>query len=298
MHTQAHRLAAMIAMPPRQCRRGDFGARHKAYHGRMALLPTFTTLGHGPPVLLLHGSGGGFRSFAPQVETLASLGFRAIAWDMPGYGQSPPIEPYGFKDLAESCVALIEALAPLTGGAPVALLGQGLGGMVAQEVVLRRPDLIHQLVLVATAASVAPDDAYGRHAAQMLAWLEAGHDMARIAALRLPRLMGRGALPAGVQLATHCQARVHGATWRRALQALAGFERRAALPQLAVPTLLVAGGQDRLTPPAVLREMAAQVSGARHEVLADAGHLPPLERPDEFDQLLLPFLRHARAWRH
>ena len=132
----------------------------------------------------------------------------------------------------------------------------------------------------------------------LLAWLEAGHDMARIAALRLPRLMGRGALPAGVQLATHCQARVHGATWRRALQALAGFERRAALPQLAVPTLLVAGGQDRLTPPAVLREMAAQVSGARHEVLADAGHLPPLERPDEFDQLLLPFLRHARAWRH
>jgi len=132
----------------------------------------------------------------------------------------------------------------------------------------------------------------------MLAWLEAGHDMARIAALRLPRLMGRGALPAGVQLATHCQARVHGATWRRALQALAGFERRAALPQLAVPTLLVAGGQDRLTPPAVLREMAAQVSGARCEVLADAGHLPPLERPDEFDQLLLPFLRHARAWRH
>jgi len=65
-----------------------------------------------------------------------------------------------------------------------------------------------------------------------------------------------------------------------------------------VPTLLVAGGQDRLTPPAVLREMAAQVSGARCEVLADAGHLPPLERPDEFDQLLLPFLRHARAWRH
>ena len=181
----------------------------------MALRPTVTTLGHGPPVLLLHGSGGGFRAFAPQVETLASLGFRAIAWDMPGYGQSPPIEPYGFKGLAESCVALIEALAPLTGGAPVALLGQGLGGMVAQEVVLRRPDLIHQLVLVATAASVAPDDAYGRHAAQMLAWLEAGHDMARIAALRLPLLLGRDALPAGVQLATHCLAPPGAARCRR-----------------------------------------------------------------------------------
>ena len=59
----------------------------------MPTLPTFSALGHGPLVLLLHGSGGGFRAWAPQVETLASLGFRAVAWDMPGYGHSPPIEP-------------------------------------------------------------------------------------------------------------------------------------------------------------------------------------------------------------
>ena len=85
-------------------------ARHPpaAYHGPMALLPSFATLGHGPPVVLLHGSGGGARSFAPQLESLASLGFRAIAWDMPGYGQSAPIEPYGFKGLAERGAALIE----------------------------------------------------------------------------------------------------------------------------------------------------------------------------------------------
>ena len=109
------------------------------------LVPTYTMLGHGPVVLMLHGTGGGFRSFAPQVETLASLGFRAVAWNMPGYGPSPPIEPYSFKDLAESAVALIESLAPVTDGAPVALLGHGMGGMVAQEVTLRRPDLIAQI---------------------------------------------------------------------------------------------------------------------------------------------------------
>ena len=63
-------------------------------------LPAFTTLGAGPTVLMLHGIGGGHLAFAPQVETLASSGYRAVAWDMPGYGHSAPIEPYTFKGLA------------------------------------------------------------------------------------------------------------------------------------------------------------------------------------------------------
>ncbi|WP_308645830.1 alpha/beta fold hydrolase [Ottowia beijingensis] len=213
--------------------------------------------------MLLHGAGGGFRSFAPQVETLASLGFRAVAWNMPGYGLSPPIEPYGFKGLAESCIALIEALAPEGGAEPVALVGHGLGGMVAQEVALRRPDLVRQLVLVATAAAVAPGDAYSRHAAQGLGWLDEGRDMTAIAEALLPQLVSPRALPAGVQLARHVLTQVHAATWRRALQALSGFDRRAALGHIHVPTLLVAGAQDTVAPPAVLQGMAAAVSGAR-----------------------------------
>lgn len=122
---------------------------------------------------------------------------------MPGYGLSPPIEPYGFKGLAESCIALIEALAPEGGAEPVALVGHGLGGMVAQEVALRRPDLVRQLVLVATAAAVAPGDAYSRHAAQGLGWLDEGRDMTAIAEALLPQLVSPRALPAGVQLARH-----------------------------------------------------------------------------------------------
>ena len=76
----------------------------------MPSLATFSSLGHGPTVLMLHGSGGNFRSFAPQVEALASVGFRGVSWNMPGYGQSAPIEPYSFMGLAASCVHLIEVL--------------------------------------------------------------------------------------------------------------------------------------------------------------------------------------------
>lgn len=254
-------------------------------------IPTYTMLGHGRAVLMLHGAGGGHRSFAPQVETLASLGFRAVAWDMPGYGRSAPLEPYGFKGLAESAAALIETLAPVTGAAPLTLVGHGMGGMVALELALRRPELVRQLLLVATAPAVQPGDGYSRHVAQALAWLAEGRGMTEIAETLLPRLVGSGALPAGVQLATVCQAEVHAATWRRALQALAQFDRRPVLGQLHLPTLLVAGEQDRVTPPALLQGMADAIAGARCVTLPHTGHLPHLERPDDFDELLLGFLR-------
>ena len=263
------------------------------------MLPTYTSLGHGPLVLMLHGAGGGFRSFAPQVETLASLGFRAVAWDMPGYGHSPPIEPWSFKGLANRCAALIDALtADGTDDGRVALVGQGLGGMVAQEVALRRPERVRQLVLVATAARVAPGDAYHAYAVRGLDWLDQGKAMTEIAETLLPRLVSPGALPAGVRLATVCQASVHAATWRRALEALMGFDRRAALADIHVPTLLLAGEHDRITPPATLQAMADAVPGSRCVTLPGAGHLPQLEQPDAFDEQLLDFLRHARMLLH
>ena len=264
------------------------------YHARMPL-PTFSTLGAGPLVLLLHGSGGGFRSFAPQVETLASLGWRAVAWDMPGYGYSAPIEPYGFKGLAERCIALIEALAP--GGGAVTLVGQGMGGMVAQEVALRRPDRVGRLELAATAAAVEPADAYAGYIARCLDELGTGADMERIAPGVVARLSGPQALPEGLQLARFCQAQVRAATWRRALAAMLGFDRRAALAHIAVPTLLLAGQHDPITPPAVLRAMAVAVKGGALVELPGVGHLPHLEAPDAFDRALLDFLRGAQPAR-
>lgn len=263
----------------------------------MPCIPTFTSLGHGPLVVLLHGSGGGFRSFAPQVETLASRGFRAVAWNMPGYGLSVPVEPYNLKGLAESAAALIDGLTA-EGGAPVALVGQGMGGMVAQELVLRRPELVRQLVLVATAAAVLPADGYAEHIAQGERWLAEGQEMAQIAETLTPRLVGSGALPEGVALATFCQRQVPAATWRHALQAMRGFDRRAALAHIHVPTLLVAGEQDHVAPPAAMQAMAGAIAGAELLCLPATGHLPHLEQPDAFDAALLDFLRRARPRLH
>jgi pimeloyl-ACP methyl ester carboxylesterase len=258
--------------------------------------PNFTVLGGGPTVVLLHGIGGGHLSFAPQVETLASSGYRAVAWDMPGYGHSAPIEPYTFKGLAESCVKLIEALKCDS----VTLVGHSMGGMVAQEVIARRPGIVNKLVLCGTSPSFGkPDGEWQREfIAQRTAPLDAGQSMAQLAEVLVPQMIGPGSLPEGVKLATHCMSLVPQATYRRALEALVTFDRRANLPHIDVPTLLIAGEHDRNAPPAVMRKMADQIPRSTFIQMRGIGHLQNLEAPDDFDGLLLNFLATPRELLH
>jgi 3-oxoadipate enol-lactonase len=258
----------------------------------LTALPTFTALGAGPTVLMLHGVDGGHLAFAPQVETLASSGFRAVAWNMPGYGRSAPIEPYTFKGLAASCIALIEGLRC----GEATLVGHGMGGMVAQEVVARRPELVSKLVLCGTAPSFRETEADWQrdYIDSRMAPLDAGQGMAQLAQMLVPQWIGPGALPEGVQLAQHCMAQVNPSTYRRALQALPTFDRRADLPRIHVPTLLLAGEHDRSTPPAVMQAMARQIRGSTYLEMRGIGHLQNLEAPDEFDAAVLNFLHLPR----
>ena len=254
----------------------------------MTAVPAFTTLGGGPTILMLHGIGGGHLSFAPQVESLATAGYRAVAWDMPGYGHSAPIEPYTFKGLAQSCVQLIESLKARN----VVLVGHSMGGMVAQEVVARRPDLVSRLVLCGTSPAFGkPDGQWQREfIAQRTAPLDAGKSMAELAEALVPQIVGPGSLPEGVRLATHCMGLVPAATYRRALECIVTFDRRANLPNISVPTLLVAGEHDRNAPPSVMKKMAELIPRSSFIEMKGIGHLQNLEAPDEFDGMLLNFL--------
>jgi 3-oxoadipate enol-lactonase len=269
----------------------------------MTALPTFTTLGAGPTLLMLHDVGGGHRAFAPQVESFAAAGYRAVAWDMPGYGHSAPIDPYTFKGLAQSCSTLIDTLLQGKGGggSGVILLGHGMGGMVAQEVVARRPELVRRLILSGTCAVSGPNTAEAPDPAAREAWqrdylaaclapLEAGLDMAEVAKRTVPQMTGPNALPEGAALATHVMAQVHPATYRRALEAMVGFDRQASLAQIHVPTLLIGGEADTSTAPAVMRQMAQAIAGSTYVELPGVGHLQHLEAPDDFDGMVLNFL--------
>jgi 3-oxoadipate enol-lactonase len=258
--------------------------------------PTFTALGAGPTILMLHGIGGGHLSFAPQVETFASSGYRAVAWDMPGYGRSAPIEPYTFKGLAESCIHLIESL----NCGELTLLGHSMGGMVAQEVVARRPELVNKLILCGTSAAFGkPGGDWQREfIAQRTAPLDAGQSMAQLAEVLVPQMVGPGSLPEGVRLAQLCMSQVPASTYRRALEALVTFDRRDNLRRIGVPTLLVAGEHDRNAPPAMMRKMADAIPQGSYLEMRGVGHLQNLEAPDDFDGLVLNFLALPDALLH
>jgi pimeloyl-ACP methyl ester carboxylesterase len=262
----------------------------------MAQLPTFSTLGSGPTILMLHGIGGGHRAFAPQVESFAGAGYRAVAWDMPGYGRSPPIEPYNFKGLAQSCVALMEALVEKQAKKNLIVLGHSMGGMVAQEVVSRRPDLVRQLILCGTSAAFGkPDGDWQKNfLAERTAPLDAGQSMAELADALVPQMIGPASLPEGIELARSCMGAVNPSTYRRALQALMGFDRRADLARIAVPTLLIAGEYDKNAPPAVMKKMADAIPGSDYLEMRGIGHLQNLEAPEDFDGAVLNFLALPR----
>lgn len=258
------------------------------------MLPRFTTLGRGPVLLMLHDVDASHVAFAPQVESFALQGYQAVAWDMPGYGHSPPIEPYDFKGLAGRCVALIEALTQRPDGShgSVILLGQGMGGMVAQEVALRRPELVNRLVLSATLASFIglPPTHSAAYLEARTAPLAAGLSMRELAQRLVPQQVGPGSLPEGAQLAEHALGGVFVSTYRRALDAQSRFDRTAALAQVRVPTLLLAGEFDTIATPQRMQAMALDLPLAHCAMLPGVGRWPNLEAPDDFDAAVLSFL--------
>jgi 3-oxoadipate enol-lactonase len=261
------------------------------------MLPAFRMLGAGPTIVMLHGIGGSSQAFAPQLESYSSQGFRAVAWDMPGYGASAPIEPYTFKGLAQSAATLIEALDPSGGNAPVILIGHSMGGMVAQELIARRPGLVRALVLSGTSAAFGrPEGAWQqRFIEERTAPLDAGQTMADVAAKLVPGMLGIAAIAEGARLAREVMSAVPAATYRAALSALVTFDRKNALANIRVPTLLIAGEQDKNAPPALMQGMARQINGAEYVELAGIGHIANLEAPDLFDGAVLNFLVRRKA---
>jgi 3-oxoadipate enol-lactonase len=254
-----------------------------------APIPAFDERGGGDTaVVMLHGVGGGKAAWQGQLESFARAGYRAVAWDAPGYGGSPAIDPYDMAGLARSLERLLDALV-----APrVVLLGHSMGGMLAQEAAVAFPGKLAGLVLSATSPAFGKPDGEWQQAflRQRLGPLDAGRTMADLAPALVGGMVGPDPDPAGVRLAIEAMSRVPGETYRKALTAIVGFDRRAALGAMAMPVLAVAGEHDATAPPAVMEKMAQKIPGAEYVRLAGCGHLASLERPRAFDDAVLGWL--------
>jgi len=239
-------------------------------------------------LLFLHGVGGGHAAWDRQIPYFTARGHRALAWDQPGYGGAPLVEPYDLDQVAA-------ALKRQIGNEPVVLVGHSMGGFVAQEAYARFPALIGGLALCFTSAAFggAGSDFARQFVAARVAPLEQGKSMAEIAARLMPSMRGSRSDPAGLALAERIMAGIPPETYRKAVHLLTTFDRRAELAAIRVPTLLIAGSDDRVAPAAVMERMAQKVPDAEYVLLEGCGHLGPMDQPDLFNETLAGFLeRH------
>ena len=259
-------------------------------------VPYFDEAGSGDIcVLMLHGIGGGRHAFARQMRPFAAAGYQAVAWDMPGYGHSAMIDPYTMETLADECLDLIDVLAPKGEATGLVLVGHSMGGMVAQEVAARAPERISALVLAGTSAAFGkPEGEWQREfIAARTGPLDAGVAMPELAKQLVAKMVAPGADTSAIAEAVAVMAAVPPQTYRAALEALVGFDRRADLADLRIPTLVIAGRHDRKAPPDVMEKMAGRIPGAQFVCLEDCGHLMNFEKPDAFNGALLAFLERS-----
>lgn len=247
-----------------------------------------------PPLLLLHGIGGGCGCGAwgdagsASGAALAAAGHLTLAVDLPGYVLSPTIAPLTLAGLAACVVALIDPL----GAGRVVLVGHSMGGMVAQEVAALAPDRLAGLVLVSSSPAFGkPDGDWQRDFLQSrFAPLDAGLGMAGLAAQLVPAMVAPGTTPPVLVAAQAMMAGVPEATYRRAVTALVSFDRRANLAAIIVPTGVITGEHNRTAAPEVSRRMAERIAAATCIIVPGAGHLLILEQPRAFNAALLAHL--------
>jgi pimeloyl-ACP methyl ester carboxylesterase len=250
--------------------------------------------GDGPAVLLIAGLGDPAETWNAQLEGLADR-YRLVAFDNRGAGRSPLTEnPLSVASMAEDAAHVLDTLRV----ASAHVVGHSGGSVVAQELALRRPNLLRSLVLVGTWAR--PDE-YLRSMGASWRWMAAAAPSpeALLKAFFL-WLYTRAAHADGTveQAVARAMAFPHPQTpegFVRQLDAFTTHDTLDRLPEIAAPTLVLAGEMDIATPPRLGREVAEQIPNATFEVLPDQAHRPFEETPHDFNGRVDAFWRQVES---
>lgn len=238
------------------------------------------------PPLLLGGSLGTTTAMWDQQVAPLAAHHRLIRFDHRGHGRSPePPGPYAIADLGRDVLALMDAL----GIERASYCGLSIGGMAGMWLAANAPGRIDRLVLLCTSAHLPPADGWRARAETVLAagsveavadavlarWVTPAFAAARPERVAELRAMLAASPPAG---------------YAACCEAIAAMDLRPSIGRIAAPTLVVAGFEDRATPPDHARTIAAAIPGARLELLSPMAHLGNVEQPERVTQLILDHL--------
>ena len=247
----------------------------------------YTEQGDGPPLVLLHGFLSDRRMWRAQLSGLSD-GFRVIAWDMPGAGDSSdPPESYRMSDYAACLAALLDAL----GVRSAFVLGLSWGGVLTQEFYRTYPDRVAALILADTYAGW--KGSLGEAAAaERLAGCVRDSELppSEFVPKWRPQMHTTNATTACRAEMEATLAEFHPVGFRNHARAVAESDTRDVLPSIAVPTLLLWGAEDQRAPRHIAEAMRAMIPGAQLVVIAGAGHVSNMEQPERFNSELRSFL--------
>ena len=243
--------------------------------------------GSGVPLLLVHAFPLNRTMWAPQVSALVER-CRCVAADLRGFGESSVMPPYSMEQYADDLAHLLDSLHI----EKVVLCGISMGGYVGFAFWRRHKQRVRALVLADTRASADSDEALTRR--RQLIQLARTEGAIAVANLQIPSMIGKSSREKQPDTydAVHrmmAQAPVDGIVG--AIEAMmVRPDSTATLATIDVPTLIVVGEEDAITPVKDARAMQERIPGSRLEVIAQAGHLSSVERPAAFNHLLTEFL--------
>lgn len=247
--------------------------------------------GDGPPLCLITGLGFGAWSWYRQIPALAEH-FTVIAVDNRGIGASiAPPGPFTIADLADDTAALMRSLAL----GPMHVLGLSLGGFIAQELVLRHPDLVAGLVLACTNAGLGHYvPATPEVVTRLMTEAAAGwsNEILREGAhLRFSDEALAARAPFIAELAERRRGKLAARDlWDRQVAAAMSFSAGTRLGEVRAPTLVIHGSDDPIVPARNGEMLAQLIPGARLALVPEGRHLFFIEFAERFNQMVIEFL--------
>jgi len=230
-----------------------------------------------PPVLLIHGAGGNHLFWPPEVRRL--VGYRVYALDLPGHGKSDGIGQQSIPDYTKSILAFMDAV----GISRALMVGHSMGGAIALDMALNHAGRVAGLCLVASGARLRVAPVFLENAGNATTSPQIIQAMKDFAYSPQTDMRVK-------DLAASRMVETRPAVLRGDFLACDTFDVRERLGEIGVPTLILVGSDDQMTPLAFSTYMAGKIPGAQMQRIENAGHMLMLEKPREVAHALSGFV--------
>jgi len=247
--------------------------------------------GHGPALVLLHGFGIDSRVWRPQIENLSNT-FTIIAWDAPGAGHSAdPPQSFELNDWATCLASLLDSI----GIKEAHILGLSWGGILAQEFYRQYSSRVRSLILADTYAgwkgSLPPLAVEDRLATCLR---DASLSPDEFVAKYLPSMFSDSVTQTVKEELANVMADFHPLGFKLMATSSAKVDTREILSTIKVPTLLIWGGADKRSALSVANQFQEKIRGAKLVVIPKAGHVSNMEKPSQFNKIVIDFCSAVR----